>query len=347
VEAVGLHSTKTHPVKARSGTADRAHAIESVRLNEAVSCVLDLARIGPASACHAGGRGFESCRSRSLNGCPAAIHELEPAREPDYARAVLRILLLAVTVAVLAAAGDGVAAHAAASDDRTAEARDAVVDLNSAISQEKYALHAIQNGSFADADHAISNSIRALAAVNAGATRMLDDDLPGLPDSGWMDVQKNASFAASYWDQHAIHYMHEKRKDPTAMDGWINGALAAKEKALKAAKLLAHPPCGELFNLQGPIMVNGVAQGPAQLTVSLSCSVPIATFDLEIPGATFQSCDGSGQVCTIAGYIVTLKVGGAKTATMTLDTENVDPETKGEGDVIPIAGDSVVVDETM
>lgn len=260
---------------------------------------------------------------------------------------MLRILLLAVTVAVLAATGDGIAAHAVASDDRTAEARDAVVDLNSAIVQEKYALHAIQNGSFADADHAISNSIRALAAVNAGATRMLDDDLPGLPDSGWKDVQENASFADSYWDQHALHYIHENRNDQTFIDGWIKGALAAKEKALKAATYLAHPPCTELFNVAGPVLVGGVAQGPAQLTVGLSCPIQVATFELEVPGATFQSCDGSGHVCTIAGDIVTLNVGGAKTATMTLDTENVDAETKGEGDIIPIAGDTVVVDEIM
>ena len=178
------------------------------------------------------------------------------------------------------------------------------------------------------------------------ADRMLADDLPGLPDTGWTKIKHFADFANSYYDQESLHHLFHNLKTEDTI-GWIRGAIAKKNAALKVANYLAHLPCTELVNLRGPIMVNGVAQGPWQLTLSFSCTVAIDEVEVEIPDAEIQSCDGSGHACAVNGDLVTLHASDSKTATMTLDTENVGDGNHFTSDVVPIAGDSVVVDEIM
>jgi len=265
----------------------------------------------------------------------------------DYAPAIGRILLTLAAVAVLAvSAGDGFAARAAARDDRTKAASDAVVDLRSAIAQERYAIHAVDTGNRAGAIEAVVHSQDALAAVSAMADRMLADDLPGLPDTGWAKVKRDTALADSHYDLDALLHLRHHLSDEDTIH-WIRSAITAKGKALSVAKYLAGPPCSELVNVRGPIMVNNVPQGPWVLTLSFSCSVAVDVVDVDIPGADIQSCDGDGQPCTVNGDLVKLKAGGDKTPTMTLDTENIGGGEHFVEDVVPIAGDTIVVDETM
>lgn len=275
------------------------------------------------------------------------MRALEPQAGHDYAPRIGRILLILAAAAVLlVAAGDGLAARAAARDDRATAARAAVVDLRSAISQEYYAIHAIDSDSIHNAAAAITNSERALSAVSEMADTMLADDLPGLPDTGWKKVKHYTDSADSYYDQEALYHLHHDMK-PEDAARWIRGAITKKNAALKVVNYLAHPPCTELVNLRGPIMVNGVPQGPSQLTLSFSCTVAINEVEVDIPNAAIQSCDGSGDACAVNGDLVTLHAGDSKTATMTLDTENVGDGDHFASDIVPIAGDTVVVDEIM
>jgi hypothetical protein len=252
----------------------------------------------------------------------------------------LRLLLPIVAIAVLAAAGSGVVAHATTRDDRESAAAAAVVNLKSAIAQETYARHAVQEGLFNDALTALHRSKAALDDVETGATKILHSDPAWMNDPGWKKLQTDSEKAAFYYDPYAMLAIRERRGE-NWIAGYINGALQAKDKALQAANALAKPPCVQVINLQGPITVNGVAQGEPQLTISLSCKVVIATLKIETPGQTVDSCSDPGHQCTIANSSdVTVQAGGSKDPSVTIQGSTLADGEEVIVDVVPIAGDS-------
>ena len=250
----------------------------------------------------------------------------------------MRLWLLPLLAATAALAGAGSVAHATTRDDRQDKAAADVVNLRSAIVQETYAIHAVEQGSFDDALTALAHSKAALAAVDEGAASILYSDPTWMGhDSGWSNLKTDAQRAASYYDPYAMLYIRDHRGDAEIVS-WINSALKFKNKALQAANALAKPPCAQLLNLQGPFVVNGVAQGEPQLTISLRCSEGIKMVKIGTPGETLDSCTDAGQACTIAnGSDVTAGAGGGKDMSVTIKGPAL---ADGEKAIVEIVGDS-------
>jgi len=260
----------------------------------------------------------------------------------------LRHLGLLAVAAVIAGTPVG-AAHATMRDDRQDKANADVVDLKSAIVQERYAIHAIEQGtaeSSKNALQALENSRSALAAVDSDAAKILYSDPSWMSDLDWRDIKTDAAAAAYHYDPYAMLHIRDHLGEKETVST-IESALKDKEKALAAASALAKPPCTELLNLQGPFMVNGVAQGEPQLTISLDCSQRIRTLKIETPSETIDTCTDPGQTCGIAnGSDVTAQAGESKDPSVTLKGPAL---ADGEEVIVEIKGDSTdyIVDEVM
>jgi hypothetical protein len=240
-------------------------------------------------------------------------------------------------------------APAAMRDDREAKAAADVVNLRSAIVQEQYAIHAIEQGtpeSKQNALDAIHNSNRALAAVEESASNILYSDPGWMNDPGWDAIKTDVGRAAYFYEPRAMMFLREDHPASEVVR-WIEGALKYKEKALAAASALAKPPCVELVNLQGPFMVNGVAQGEPQLTIGLTCTQGIKSLKVETPHETVDACTNPGHACAIThGSDITAEAGDSKDPSVTVKGPAL---ADGEEVIVEIKGDSIdyIVDEVM
>jgi hypothetical protein len=256
------------------------------------------------------------------------------------------IVVAALAVGFLVSVG---LAPAAMSDDREAKAAADVVNLNSAIVQERYAIHAVEQGtpeSHKNALEALGNSSRALAAVDSTAADILYSDPMWMSDPEWSAIKTDVARAATYYEPRAMMYLREDHPSAQIVR-WINGALEYKEKALAAAEALAKPPCTELLNLRGPFVVNGVAQGEPQLRISLACTQHIKSLKIDTPNETVDACTNPGLGCAIAnGSRVTVQTGESKDPSVVLKGPAL---ADGEEVIVEIKGDSIdyVVDEVM
>jgi hypothetical protein len=254
--------------------------------------------------------------------------------------------LAALVAGALVSAGS---APATTQDDREAKATADVFNLKSAIVQEQYAIHAIQLGtkdSTENAFDALYNSRKALAAVDVTASQILYFDPAWMNDIAWEDIKNDVGRAAYFYDPRALTYLRDNRP-ASEIVGTIEKALKYKEQALVEASALVKPPCTELLNLRGPFMVNGVAQGEPQLTISFDCTQAIKSLKIETPKATIDKCADPGHACGITqGSHVTVQTGESKDPSVSVQGPAL---AEGEEVIVEIKGDSMdyVVDDVM
>jgi len=114
---------------------------------------------------------------------------------------------------------------------------------------------------------------------------------------------------------------------------------------------LGEPACTELINLQGPVKVDGVAQGPSELTVAFHCREKMRDYIVDVPDeAITKVMPAPGESYTMEGsHTLVIKPKTATSGSVTMET-NPDPSDGQpvQSLVVPIAGDSVqYYDEVM
>lgn len=253
---------------------------------------------------------------------------------------------LGAAAIVLVVVGAAPAAVRGNPDARTLALNTAKVDLTAALTLEQRALRSFHSDNRAGMHADLREAIDALNAMTAAAKELTTpNELRQAEGSAkkrdpW-GIYSTRLLVARQEDEKAVR-QHEPGYEIVNSIGFAN---RLKEDLLDAVtNELAHPDCRELINLQGPIEVNGVPQGHAQLTVELACKEPIKSIYVDVPGeAVAQAVGDTGDTASLkSGSVVQVSTNGAKTGGVTLETN---PEAAAgeplDVEVVPIAGDSV------
>jgi hypothetical protein len=250
------------------------------------------------------------------------------------------ILIGLALVAATPAGGD--------EDVRGVALENAKNDLTTAKKAEYLAYHAFKAGRVAEGIRDIKASEASVAEANGPVHYLEVPPAFGeiFPKDPWKNIVEN-------WDN--IRFFDEKAMGPNvAIAKRVQYLLAASEKKNDLIDLvtaeLAHPPCVQVTDVRGPIVVNGVPQGKATLSVEVSCTKPVDEVDLVLPGLTIDQMQAdNGDKAMLQGAI--LKVIGDGTSKQVGVTIQTSPDpAKGDqiDEVIEIKGDSYdAFDETM
>lgn len=215
-------------------------------------------------------------------------------------------------------------------------------NVGDAIRLEKSALRLAKDGNQAGAKEEIKNAEDLLEGAYPAADALTPS--PGLsthaPGSGWEHLDFDIRLAARD-DAKAV-----RRRGAPLNTGEVEAALFQKNRIYDLVNgELTHPLCSVLINLQGPIEVNGVPQGHAQLSVDVSCTTPIKRVLVDTPdnAVTTKATDGGAKSATdYAAYLIDLFFGGGKSGGV---TETTSPDAADgqpvDIEIVPIVGDSV------
>jgi hypothetical protein len=257
-----------------------------------------------------------------------------------YVRAV-RTVFLAIVVTLATATSS----FAQSSDQPHSEQQALKIlktDLGDALKLERDALQLSNAGEDADARSELENARGLIVAAEPAAEWMSAPPVLALRgrDDPW------ESFEDDIYDIDNLDKLASHEKGSR-----LRSALeAANLKKLAAYALvsneLAHPDCAEIINRQGPLVVDNVPQGPTTVTVDFACKQRIDEFFIALPTISAMQALASppAQSATIedGGELIKVDVDGAKSGGVTFETTpDAAAGDKVDGEVVPIAGDSV------
>lgn len=263
------------------------------------------------------------------------------------ARTELRLgrtaILVPLALALLAGAPG---AHAEGGDGRPSDLtamKTAKVDLRAALTYERMALASAKSRDAAKAHRELINS---RGALNDGAEAI--EQLT--PPFQWSVDFRAINHRTEPWTQFADDWRNLLNMDFAAhqlagpgLVRILSAAVSDKTAMLGFITRAIRDKCLELENLRGPIEVDGVPQGPSELTVTVSCDDGIDELELGTDGVVWTQADAGPDAVTMGAGGQVLEVDGKGAKSVTVTAEGNPDSAAGDqlvGDIVPIAGDS-------
>lgn len=215
-------------------------------------------------------------------------------------------------------------------------------NVGGALQLERSAEALAKAGELPEAKSELKNSVKLLKASTPAAEWMTDPFRE--PKDPW-------STFSTKLDDVTITDLDAIAADRKAgVETLIAMALAEKTAVYKlVTRELSALTCGVLVNDQGPVTVNGVAQGEEQVSVDVACREAIKDIKIEFPSTVIAQAqpDNGTETLKQGGKVADEKpAAGAKKEGETLVTQ--DPVSGERIEIIVIHGDSVdYVDEVM
>jgi hypothetical protein len=253
----------------------------------------------------------------------------------------MRILAAAALLASVLLLGASAAPAKSDYGPRTTALREVRLGVSYAMTLEANAIKLSKAGKEGESIDEVKNALHLLKQVLPAAKTLTPPGImkPWIPPSSWEKLISRLTYV--------IGADEDSLRATTPLGGRypLYHANEVKDEIYKLLDAeIRRPMCTELINLRGPITVNGVPQGPSQLSVDVSCKQPEQKVIVVVPTSTVVQAvpdGGATAVAVKAASVVEVDLNGAKSGGVTIETK---PDAAAgapvDSDVIPIAGDS-------
>jgi len=233
----------------------------------------------------------------------------------------MRSVLVALALLLMTAAAAG---GRSTDDVRQLALHTVDTNVKDAVKLETDAVRLLKGGNLKGAEQEIRNSKDLLDGALGSAQALT----PPSEADRWVPVTNSNSnweglahtMRLAYGDDAAALLTNSTRSRIELLDH----ALALKRAILHLVDPeITHPQCSLLINRQGPVNVNGTAQGGGQLSVDVACAKRVTEVIVDTPHNTVTKTSADGGVQSIVGKsatVVELDLKGAKSGGVTMES---------------------------